>query len=93
MSSPHHGAGLVGAFHGFSTLAGLLGMVFLTPRIWPLIEGQVWAWLAELYSYEAAWWLHLGCHIAAWLLTFLAIRLGLSAGFAAIRLMIARRLM
>ena len=92
MSSPQHGAG-AGAFHGFSTLAGLIGMVFLTPRIWPLVRGQVWDWLTQLYDYETAWWLLIGCHIAAWLLTFLVIRMALSASLAAISLLIVRRMM
>lgn len=93
MSSPQHGAGLAGAFHGFSTLAGLIGMVFLTPRIWPPVRGQVWDWLTPLYDHETAWWLLIGCHIAAWLLTFLVIRMGLSACLGALRLLIARRMM
>ena len=89
MSSPRQGAGLAGAFHSFATLAGLIGMVFLTPRIWPLVR----EWLTQLYGYEAAWWLLIGCHIAAWLLTFLAIRMALSASLAGISLLIVRRMM
>ncbi len=90
MSSSQQG-GLAQAFHGLATIVALIGMVFLTPRLWPLIEPQVWIWLIDLYSHEAAWWLLLGGEITTWLMTFLAIRLGLTLGFTVIALLIARR--
>ena len=95
--SSHHGSadagGLKGAIRGFAVLLALCLTVFLAPQIWPLADGAVWGWLNGLYGLEAASWLHLGIQVATWPLTFFALRAGLMAGFTAIVILIAKRMM
>lgn len=95
MSSPHYGGrqGLAGAFHSLAALAAIVGTVFFAPHLWPLIEPKVWVWLTNAYSREVSTWLLPGCQIAMWALTFLVLRLGLSAALMALTVLITRRML
>ena len=87
------GRGFAGALHAFNSLVSLVGCVLLVPRLWPLVDGHLWAALAPIYSHEIAGWLHLGVWIALWPITYFALRMALSALVGALALAIAKRAM
>ncbi|MEM1159365.1 MAG: hypothetical protein AAGJ28_00390 [Pseudomonadota bacterium] len=91
----HHGSGgggLSGAWHGVATVLGLVGAVFLAPLAWPLVSADIRSALMDLYAPGTAAWLHLGCHVLIYPLTYFAVRMGAIAAFTAIVVAITRRL-
>lgn len=82
--------GLNGALHGLSVILSLIATVFVAPRLWPLVQADLWRGLTDLYRPSTALWLHLGCKIMTWPLTYLAIRMAIMAAFTALVLLIAR---
>ncbi|MEO1324572.1 MAG: hypothetical protein AAFV59_16395 [Pseudomonadota bacterium] len=86
-------AGLSRAFEGLATLGALGGTIIAAPSVWPLVEAAVGQWLYEHYSHEIAFWLSEAAWVVTYPLTFVAIRIGLLAGFTAVALFVVRRLM
>lgn len=66
------------AANGISMIVSLGGMVFLGPRVWPLIEAPIQNALIDLYSPGVAHWLAWLGWVASYPLTYFAIRLALS---------------
>lgn len=94
MASANQGnRGFAGALHGLSTLVSLGACVFLAPRVWPLVDGPLWAALVPLYSHQTTYWLHTAGWLAMWPLTFFAARMAISVLVGAISWFVIKRTM
>lgn len=93
MAASSNPGGMARIFNAFAGILALVGMVFLTPHWWPMVNIPLWNALIDLYSYDTTRWLHLGGMILAWPLTFLVIRMLLTGLIGALLGLLLRRAM
>ena len=65
----------------FANVVGLWAAIFLTPDLWTMTEGMIWAAISARYDglwAEAVYWL---LKIAAYPLTFFGVRLSIGLAF------------
>ncbi len=84
--------GIPGILASLTNITAIVGSIYISPVVWPLIEGLAVARLYTLYGHGTAYWLAFFLHVLVYPFVFFGIRLGVTSAITAVTVFATNRL-